>query len=101
MKNLNIDPELIENIKEAQISKRYLGKICDINESDLMTELYYHGIDPNIYNFFDEESIGEARDRLRNERNKMCNLENITVFDKDMITVLNSQCNHDNFFKQM
>ena len=105
-----------------------------------MNELYYHGIDPNDYNIFHEESIASARDKLREERKnnvypcrdgrsqqtlgvpistqiqifiaktvsllkekavprhtlhthfrRPC-LENITIFDQDLIRVLNSQC---------
>ena len=46
-----------------------------------MNELYYHGIDPNDYNFLDDESIASARDKLRGE---ICTLENITIFDQDL-----------------
>ena len=78
-----------------------MGKICEIGEDDLKLELWYHGIDPRKYNFSDEDSISSARDDLRNERQKMCSLENITMFDKDQIQVLNSQSNHSSFWKEM
>ena len=100
MKNVGAPDDNRKNILDSLSGSRWNQKIAKIDIPTLRKEFWYFGLDVDtMFDLETDKGIGDARKKLREQREQFVSLAGVTEQEKIRIQAMNNQDNCAKYFK--